>query len=156
MEKHDKNWDKTFMAMTNLVAEHSTCVRRKVGALVVKDGRILSMGYNGSPSGMPHCEDLFMSTDLHLHSAWSMKHELHAEMNALAWAAKNGLAVGGATMYVTLSPCIECAKLMVAMGLTCVVYGGPDRTDKEDDGIEFITEYARQSGNSFKCVHLKE
>ena len=121
-----------FMKTAFLLAEHSHCVSYHVGAVIVKDNRIISMGYNGTPSGTLNCDQHFdpagFSREAHIE--WSNQNEIHAEMNALAFAAKNGLEVEGCDMYVTMSPCNHCLKNLVPSGIKNVYYFY--RYDKSD------------------------
>lgn len=129
--------DSTYMKIAYAVAQESKCISHNVGAVVVKDGRVVSTGYNGTASGTTHCCDHFTKEYGHfsygddgkllnpfrqLHHEWSNKHEIHAEMNAIAYAARNGVSTDGATLYCTLEPCANCQKLIVAAGITKVVY----------------------------------
>jgi len=106
--------DMRYVRMARIWAENSYCVRRKVGALIVKDKMIISDGYNGTPSGFENvCEDEDGKTKLYV---------LHAEANAITKVAKSGNSSDGATLYVTSSPCIECSKLIIQSGIRRVVY----------------------------------
>lgn len=130
--------DASYMQIAYLVAQESKCVSWAVGALIVKNGRIIATGYNGSPSGHKNCCDHAqemgwvsgVGSELRLlkahredHSKWSDKHETHAEINAISFAARHGVAIDGATMYVTLSPCMHCSKQLAQTGINRVVYG---------------------------------
>jgi len=135
--------DKTFIDITKIIAENSTCQRIKVGAVLVKDKRIISMGYNGVPAGQKHCKDYFAEyfykmrcqydeleylkwTETEefrdLHRVYSEQNELHAEQNAILYAAKNGICTNDTTIYCTLSPCIMCSKIILTAGIKRVVY----------------------------------
>ncbi|MEW5932957.1 MAG: dCMP deaminase family protein [Bacillota bacterium] len=119
-------WDEYFMQVARVVAGRSTCLRRQVGAVIVRDKRILATGYNGAPSGLPHCLDIGCLR--HQVGALSgERQELcrasHAEQNALVQAARYGIAVEGATLYSTTFPCSICAKMLVNAGIRRVVYG---------------------------------
>ncbi len=129
-------WDKYFMDIAVLVSSRSTCLRRKVGACVVGDRRILSTGYNGAPTGIAHCEEVgCLREKLNIPSG--ERHELcrglHAEQNAIIQAAKIGVSLKGATMYVTHHPCFICAKMIINSGIKKVVYkdGYPDEMAKK-------------------------
>jgi len=117
--------DEYFMSMAELVSQRSTCVRRKVGAVVVKDKHILSTGYNGSPKGTKHCEELGCIRD-QMNIPSGTRHELcrgvHAEQNAVAQAAYFGVSVKDATIYTTTFPCSMCAKILINSGIREVVY----------------------------------
>ena len=109
----NSKWDKFFIDTVINVAKLSTCYKYQVGCLIVKDKRIISIGYNGTPSGWEHCVD---KRDLH------SKYEIHAEMNAIGFAVRNGISTTGSEMYLTHLPCFSCAKLIVASGITKVIY----------------------------------
>ena len=117
--------DEYFMRMAKLVATRSTCVRRQVGAVIVKDKRVLSTGYNGSPKGTRHCEELGCIRE-QLHVPSGTRHELcrgvHAEQNAVIQAAYFGTSVNGGTLYTTTYPCSMCAKIIINAGITEIVY----------------------------------
>ena len=118
MKNKRLSWDKYFMEIAKIVAKRSTCDRRNVGAVIVKDKNILSTGYNGSPKGLPHCDEAG-----HEMSDGHCVRTIHAEANALIQAAKHGVAVDGAVMYLTDSPCYDCLKMLVNSGIKEVVYG---------------------------------
>ena len=126
MDKQTKK-DYLYMRMARVWAENSYCVRRQVGALMVKDQRIISDGYNGTPSGFENvCED---------ENNVSKPYVLHAEANAISKVARSHNSSDGATLYVTASPCIECAKLIIQAGVRRVVYGELYRLT---DGIDLL------------------
>jgi len=119
------SWDEYFMGITDLVASRSTCLRRKVGAVLVKDKRILCSGYNGAPSQIPHCiQTGCLREQLKVPSG--EKHELcrgvHAEQNVIIQAAYHGIPVAGATLYCTTQPCSICAKMIVNAGIKKVYF----------------------------------
>lgn len=105
--------EELYMRMTELVSLRSTCLRAKVGALIVKDGRPISMGYNGAAAGLPHCQDC---------EGPNCSVALHAEANAIAFAAKAGVSITGSDLYCTMSPCISCAKMIINSGIARVYY----------------------------------
>jgi dCMP deaminase len=113
------------MEITRLVVSRSTCLRRQVGAVIVKDKKILATGYNGAPSGLAHCIDVGCLRDT-LHIPSGERHELcrglHAEQNAIIQAAYYGISISGATLYCTNLPCIICTKMLINAGITRVVY----------------------------------
>jgi dCMP deaminase len=120
-------WDEYFMEITHLVARRSTCLRRQVGAVLVKDKNILATGYNGAPSGIAHCLDVgCLREKLAIPSG--ERHELcrglHAEQNAIIQAAKHGTNIDGATLYCTTMPCIICSKMIINAGIRQIVYEG--------------------------------
>jgi dCMP deaminase len=119
------SWDQYFMDITHLVATRSTCLRRQVGAVVVKERNILATGYNGVPSGITHCDvDGCLRARLNVPSG--ERHELcrglHAEQNAIIQAARHGINIDGATLYCTTMPCIICTKMIINAGIRKVVY----------------------------------
>jgi dCMP deaminase len=121
------DWDEYFMKIVEDISERSTCLRRQVGALIVKDNRILATGYNGAPIGCKHCLDIgCLRKELNIPSG--QRHELcralHAEQNAFLQAAKYGTAIDGATLYVTTHPCSICAKMAINAGITKIIYTG--------------------------------
>ena len=119
--------DMRYMRMAQIWAENSYCQRRKVGALIVKDKMIISDGYNGTPAGFENiCED---------EQGLTKPYVLHAEANAITKIARSNNNSNGATMYVTASPCIECAKLIIQSGIKRVVYGEKYRLT---DGIDLL------------------
>ncbi|HQP91258.1 MAG TPA: cytidine/deoxycytidylate deaminase family protein [Candidatus Omnitrophota bacterium] len=133
-------WDEYFLEIAKLVSKRSTCLRRKVGSLVVKGRRILATGYNGTPSGIRHCFDAGCLRDK-LKVPSGQRHELcrglHAEQNVLLQASLHGVSLSGSTMYVTNQPCIICAKMIINAGIKEVVMADhyPDKM-----ALEFLKE----------------
>ncbi len=130
------SWDEYFMSVAELVSQRSTCLRRQVGAVIVKDKKILSTGYNGAPSGLPHCLDIgCLRTALKIPSG--ERHELcraiHAEQNAIVQAASFGVSIRGATLYSTTYPCSLCSKMIINAGMVEIVVrdGYPDEMSIE-------------------------
>ena len=121
------DWDEYFLEISALVAQRSTCLRRKVGALVVKDRRILATGYNGTPSGIKHCSQVGCLRDK-LKIPSGEKHELcrglHAEQNVLLQASLHGVSLRDSVLYVTHQPCIICTKMIINAGIREVVMSG--------------------------------
>lgn len=120
-------WDEYFMQIAEVIKTRSTCLRRQVGAVIVKDHRILATGYNGVPSNISHCIDqTCVRQELNIPSG--ERHELcrgmHAEQNAIVQAAKYGINIGGSTLYCTTQPCVICTKMIVSSGITKVIYKG--------------------------------
>lgn len=114
------DWDEYFLAIALLVSERSTCLRRKVGALIVKDKQILATGYNGAPTGVAHCEEVGCIRQQQKIPSGE-KHELcrglHAEQNAIIQAAYHGVSIRGSVLYVTCHPCSVCAKMIINAGI---------------------------------------
>ncbi|KRQ87745.1 tRNA-specific adenosine deaminase [Caloramator mitchellensis] len=139
-------WDEYFMEIAEVVKKRSTCLRRQVGAIIVKDNRILTTGYNGVPPKMSHCEELgCLRQKLNIPSG--QRHELcralHAEQNAIVQAAKYGISIEDSTIYITSQPCIICAKLIIASGIKRIVYSGdyPDELSMQmlnESGVEVV------------------
>jgi dCMP deaminase len=150
--------DTLFMNIAEQVAQRSTCLRIHVGAVLVKDDRIISIGYNGVPSGRKHCVDHFMETYTHdyrneyksfkhfvdsqefreLHRVFSEENEIHSEMNIISFAAKNGISTNGTTLYTTLSPCHACSKMIIQAGIDMVIF--KDKYDRaENDGLQYLS-----------------
>ncbi|MBT9139663.1 MAG: tRNA-specific adenosine deaminase [Dehalococcoidia bacterium] len=117
-------WDAYFMEITRVVASRSTCLRRKVGATIIKDKRILTTGYNGAPKGLTHCQEIGCIREEKKVPSGE-RHELcralHAEQNAILQAALYGVSIQGATVYCTTHPCVMCAKMMINAGMKEVV-----------------------------------
>lgn len=121
-------WDQYFLNIADVVAGRSTCLRRQVGALVVKDKRILTTGYNGAPRGLAHCGDTGCLRD-QAGAASGTTHELcrglHAEQNAILQAALHGVSIDGGVMYSTHQPCVLCTKMIINAGLWAIYYLEP-------------------------------
>jgi dCMP deaminase len=126
------SWDEYFLDMAKLVAKRATCLRRQVGAVLVKDKRILATGYNGSPRGLAHCLDIGCIREK-LKIPSGERHELcralHAEQNALIQASLYGISVRDSTLYATNQPCVICAKMLINAGIKEIVTadGYPDK-----------------------------
>ena len=142
-----KSWDEYFMEIAEIVKTRSTCLRREVGAVIVKDNRIITTGYNGAPSGLKHCTEIGGCERERLNIPSGQRHELcralHAEQNAILQAAKIGVSTEGATIYITLQPCVICAKMLVNAGIKRIVFKGeyPDALSKailEEAKIELV------------------
>ena len=159
------SWNKLLMDITLKVAEKSTCERLQVGAILVKDTRIISMGYNGVPSGNQHCTDFCQvlykkyntkyetyqkfkeSSDFFdEHYKFSVSNEIHAEMNAILFAARNGVRTEGTDLYVSYSPCINCAKSILQAGIKNVYFN--KHYDRGTKGSEFLEL------NGVKCTQI--
>ena len=123
------SWDQYFMEICRVVAQRSTCNRAAVGAVIVRDRMILATGYNGSPAGQPHCTEVgcevYTTTDPGGETEENCFRTIHAEINAIAQAAKNGVSILGSSIYITHSPCIHCLKVLVNTGIRRVCYEKP-------------------------------
>lgn len=130
------SWEEYFMGIAALVAKRSTCLRRAVGALIVKDKRILSTGYNGAPSGIRHCREVGCLRET-LKIASGERHELcrgiHAEQNAIIQAAFHGVSIAGASLFCTNLPCSICTKMIINAGIKKIYYqaGYADELSKD-------------------------
>ena len=143
-----KSWNSYFMEIADIVKTRSTCIRRQVGAVIVKDNRIITTGYNGAPSGLTHCIDNGGCERERLNVPSGQRHELcralHAEQNAIIQAAKIGVSTEGATIYITTQPCVICAKMIINAGIKKVVYKAsyPDEMAMnmlKESGIEVVS-----------------
>jgi dCMP deaminase len=151
--------DQMLMAMATVVSQRSTCSRKHVGCVVAMEGRVLSTGYNGAPAGMPHCEHASGSyshaEDLAAPSSLGIvdrragcKVSVHAEANAVAFAARHGVAIQGAELFTTMGPCLPCSQLIVNSGIIRVVCGAEHHRPMEREGLsllqqaEIIVEFA--------------
>ena len=137
------SWDQYFMTITRQVAERSTCGRAKVGAVIVREKNILATGYNGAPSGMPHCTDvgclIYESRTPAGEVERNCYRTIHAEINAIAQAAKHGISIRDAIIYVTHTPCIHCLKVLINTGIRTICY----ETEYKLDTVEEILGAAR-------------
>ena len=151
------NYKKLFKDILKDIEQCSTCIRTKVGAIIVKDGRIISTGWNGVPKGKDHCEHVFNfhpslesgdnKTFLKVHHEFANENEIHAEENAIAYAARNGIKTDDAEIYISISPCVFCAKLICASGIKKVFYA--KEYDRDKTGIKFL------KNNNIICEELK-
>ena len=134
--------DRNFINIAHEIATASKCVSKNVGAVIVKNGRILSTGYNGTPAGYTNCCEHWDGEYTGEHHEWSKTYEIHAEMNAIIWAAREGISINGATIYVTLEPCSDCSKNIIASGIKKIVY------DKsyEHTNSDVVTEFIKANG----------
>lgn len=153
-----------FMDIALKVSERSTCSRVQVGAVIVKDQRIVSMGWNGVPSGKTHCNHIFhdkyekenvqidfdewiqKEPQKQEHHEFAIENEIHSEMNAILFAAKNGISIDGSDLYVVWSPCINCAKALLQVGIKNVYYN--QKYERDPRGIEFLED------NGVKCWNI--
>ncbi len=130
------SWDEYFMRIAREVATRATCLRRRIGAVLVLNKRLLCTGYNGPPSGLPHCEEVGCLRD-QMNIPSGERHELcrglHAEMNAFLQASRYGIRIEGATLYCTHHPCILCSKMLINTGVVRVVISDdyPDELSKQ-------------------------
>jgi dCMP deaminase len=142
MERPD--FDKIFMELAINIARRSHCVKRHVGAVLTKETRIISIGYNGPPAGTHNCDEEWPEAGCERDSRGSCSLALHAEQNALMYAVKNNTNVEGSTIYLTLTPCLACARMIYSMGIKRVIYLYSYAEYKglpKDEGIEFLDKF---------------
>jgi len=142
-------WPEYFMAITRLVSKRSTCLRRHVGSILVKDKRILASGYNGAPSGLKHCEEVGCVRE-NSSVPSGERHELcrglHAEQNVIIQAAHYGISINGSILYCTNKPCVICTKMIINAGIMKIYYGdGYDDTLSDQMFAEAGLELERLS-----------
>ncbi|MDD5613506.1 MAG: cytidine/deoxycytidylate deaminase family protein [Candidatus Omnitrophica bacterium] len=147
------DWDTYFMNISRMVSSRATCLRRKVGALLVKERRILATGYNGTPSGITHCQEtgcLRESMSIPSGQRHELCRGLHAEQNALLQAALHGVSVQGGTLYCTNQPCVICAKMLINAGIKEIVI-------EDDYTDELAVEMLREAKIKIrKLAHSKQ
>lgn len=138
MEKLKEKMLKYFVNVCIETSKLSTCVSKQVGAVLVRDKRIIAIGYNGVPSGHMHCNEIFNQDnfDRDAHSEWSKTHEFHAEENVFAFCLREGISTKDATLFISLSPCSTCAKLILNSGIKAVYY--IEEYDRDIQGIDFL------------------
>ena len=152
LERQEK-WDKRFMDVAKLVGSWCSCNRRKVGAVIVNKNRIIATGYNGAPTGVENCKErgCCIRDELKIESGTRSEvcYSVHAEQNAIAQAAKLGIAVEGATIYVTHQPCSMCTRIIINSGIKRIVYGleYPD---------EFSMKILKEAGIELKYMPYEE
>ncbi len=128
------SWDQYFMRIATLVADRATCTRAKIGAVIVKDKNVIATGYNGSPAGHPHCTDvgclIYVSRNPDGEEEENCFRTIHAEINAIAQAAKHGVEINDADIYITASPCYHCLKTLMNTGIRRIFYLKPYKIDR--------------------------
>jgi len=137
-------FDDIFMNLALDLAKRSHCVKAQVGAVLTKDTRIISIGYNGPPAGTHNCDEEWPETGCARDAKGSCSLALHAEENAILYAAKNGTKLEGTTLYTTLSPCLPCARLIFSAGITKVYFKKSYAAYKGlpfDEGVEFLRRF---------------
>jgi dCMP deaminase len=142
--KPKPEFDDIFMELASNLSRRSHCIKAQVGAVLVKDTRIISIGYNGPPAGTHNCDEEFPQTGCARDAKGSCSLALHAEENAILYAAKNGSIMDGATLYVTLSPCLPCARIIYSMKIAKVIYLDSYAAYKGlpvDEGLAFLEKF---------------
>ncbi|EOZ93588.1 dCMP deaminase, putative [Indibacter alkaliphilus LW1] len=138
------NFDDIFMELAVNLAKRSHCIKKHVGAVLTKETRIISIGYNGPPAGTHNCDEEFPEHGCARDSKGSCTLALHAEQNAILYAVKNNTSVEGSTLYVTLAPCLACARIIFSMGIKKVVFMYSYAAYKglpHDEGLEFLKKF---------------
>ncbi|WP_209330518.1 deoxycytidylate deaminase [Lunatimonas salinarum] len=138
------DFEDIFMELAVNLAKRSHCIKKHVGAVLVKDTRIISIGYNGPPSGTHNCDEEFPEEGCSRDSKGSCSLALHAEQNAILYAVKNKATVEGSTLFVTLAPCLPCARIIYSMGIEKVVFLYSYAEYKglpQDEGLEFLKKF---------------
>ena len=138
------HFDDIYMDLAKLISKRSHCIKKQVGAVLTKDTRIISLGYNGPPAGTHNCDIDFPVDGCARDRKGSCSLALHAEENAILYAAKNKVGLEGAVLYQTLSPCIACARIIFTMGIKKVIYLDSYAEYKgitTDEGIDFLQQY---------------
>lgn len=137
-------FDDIYMELAVKMAQRSHCIKRHVGAVLAKETRIVSVGYNGPPAGTHNCDEEFGEIGCALDSKGSCSLAIHAEQNAILYATKNKVNVKGSTLYVSLSPCLSCARIIYSMGINRVVYLNSYAEYKGlpiDEGLDFLEKF---------------
>lgn len=143
-KKIKPDFDEIFMDLAKSLALRSHCVKAQVGAVLAKDTRIISIGYNGPPSGTHNCDEEYPEEGCPRDSKGSCSLALHAEQNAILYASKNGANLEGCTLYVTLSPCIACARVIFSMKIKKVIFLDSYAKYKgipSDEGVDFLRKF---------------
>jgi len=138
------SFDEIYMQLAEQLARRSHCVKMQVGAVLTKDTRIISLGYNGPPAGTYNCDEEWPDTGCPRDSKGSCSLALHAEQNAILYAAKNKVDMEGSTLYVTLAPCIACARVIFSVGIKKVIYKNSYAEYKGigiEEGVEFLKKF---------------
>jgi dCMP deaminase len=138
------SFDDIYMELAENLAKRSHCVKAQVGAVLTKDTRIVSLGYNGPPAGTHNCDEVWPEEGCPRDSKGSCSLALHAEQNAILYASKNNVSIEGSTLYVTLSPCIACARVIFTTGIRKVYYlnsYADFKGLKSDEGVDFLQKF---------------
>ncbi len=141
------SFDDIYMELAENLAKRSHCVKAQVGAVLTKETRIVSLGYNGPPAGTHNCDEVWPEQGCPRDSKGSCSLALHAEQNAILYAAKNNITIEGCTLYVTLSPCISCARVIYTTGIKKVFYlnsYADYKGLKSDEGVDFLEKFGVQ------------
>lgn len=138
------SFDDIYMDLAVNLSKRSHCVKMKVGSVIAKDTRIVSLGYNGPPAGTHNCDEVWPESGCPRSEKGGCSLALHAEENAIIYASKNKVSLEGSTLYVTLSPCLPCARMIFSMGIKKVIYlnsYAEYKGFKSDEGVDFLTKF---------------
>ncbi len=152
------SFDEIYMELAEKLSLRSHCVKAKVGAVLTKDTRIVSLGYNGPPAGTHNCDLIWPDEGCPRDSKGSCSLALHAEQNAILYAAKSNISIQGSTLYVTLSPCISCARIIFTMGIKKVYYLHSYADFKglsSDEGVDFLVKFGVEAIQFNKALQVK-
>ena len=152
------SFDEIYMELAEKLSLRSHCVKAKVGAVLTKDTRIVSLGYNGPPAGTHNCDLIWPDEGCPRDSKGSCSLALHAEQNAILYAAKSNISIQGSTLYVTLSPCISCARIIFTMGIKKVYYLHTYADFKglsSDEGVDFLVKFGVEAIQFNKALQVK-
>ena len=152
------SFDEIYMELAEKLSLRSHCVKAKVGAVLTKDTRIISLGYNGPPAGTHNCDLIWPDEGCPRDSKGSCSLALHAEQNAILYAAKSNISIQGSTLYVTLSPCISCARIIFTMGIKKVYYLHSYADFKglsSDEGVDFLVKFGVEAIQFNKALQVK-
>ena len=144
MSQDKPSFNSIFMNLASDLAKRSHCVKAQVGAVLTKETRIISIGYNGPPAGTHNCDEEWPETGCPRDARGSCFLALHAEQNAILYAVKNGSSLNGATLYLTLSPCLPCARIIFSSGIKHVYYKNSYAEYKglpSDEGVDFLNKF---------------
>jgi dCMP deaminase len=154
-------FDDIYMELAVNLAKKSHCIKRHVGAVLTKETRIISIGYNGPPAGTHNCDEEWVDIGCPRDSKGGCSLAIHAEQNALLYAVKNKAEIEGATMYVTLSPCLACSRIIYTMGVKKVIYLNSYAEYKgisSDEGLDFLSKFGvdveRYTGELKNVTHM--
>ena len=155
------DFDDIYMELAVNLAKRSHCIRRHVGAVLTKETRIISIGYNGPPAGTHNCDEEWPEEGCQRDSKGGCSLAIHAEQNAIIYAVNNNSTVKGATLYVTLSPCLACSRIIYSSGITKVIYLNSYAEYKgieNDEGIDFLEKFGveveRYKGQLENVTHM--
>ena len=154
-------FDDIYMELAVNLAKRSHCIKRHVGAVLTKDTRIISIGYNGPPAATHNCDEEWPTVGCPRDSKGGCSLAIHAEQNAILFAVKNKTSVEGATLYVTLSPCLACSRIIFSMGISKVIYLNSYAQFKNlltDEGVDFLNKFGveclRYEGTLKNVTHM--